>query len=178
MKNKTKKQKEEYKLQFEKDHLKQGKNVYDTYLKAMVKYNMPSTAYASIMAQELYDTELRRLMQKSRDTDKAFMSFMFGLPRKRKPTEIELIKEEIEYIDKLIKQAEYKIDNWTDDIKMKSAKDSVEKMYHWLNFSNVERKIDEEIEAEKKKLKKKTVKRTVRKKKSITVKKLKYGMKK
>jgi len=153
-KKKTKKEKEEYELKFEQNLLEQTKNTYNTYLKALVKYNLSGVVHSAIFYNEFYHKELLRLMEKTRDCGRGFMSLMFGLPRKTKPTELELVKEEIVYYNKLIKQIGYSMENWTDDIKMKVAKDAVEKKFHWMNLYNVEKRIVEEIK-ESKKVKKK-----------------------
>ena len=158
----NKEEAEQFRLKFAKDNLEHKKNVYETYLKVLVKYNLSSTAYTSIKADEMYHNELMRLMKKARKNNKSLTKLMFGDPNEKKLTEIEQIKESEKYYDKLIKLIENRISMLPDDIKMKIAKDSVEKRDAWFGLF----KFDDELN----KKKKKSSKRTIRKKKSITVK--------
>jgi len=130
---KEKKLKKEFHIKFLKDNLEHKKDVYETYIEALVKYNIKNVAYAAIKSEELFQRELMRKMENCRDNQKSFCDFMFG---KKYDSEEEKIEANIDYYDKLIKQAQWKIANCEDSIKTKIAKDAVEKGYLWLKLSS------------------------------------------
>ena len=101
-----KKEAKQFRLKFAKENLENKKNVYETYLGVLIKYNLSSTAYASIKADEMYHNELLRLMKKARKNNTTFMTLMLGDPNEKKLSKIEQIKKEEEYYDKLIQLIE------------------------------------------------------------------------
>jgi len=135
-----KKTKEEFRLGFAKDQLEHKKNVYETYLKVLIKYNLSSTAYSSIKSDEMYHNELLRLWDRTRNDHKSFARLMFGDPTEKKLTELESIKKSEEYYDKLINLIENRISMFTDEVKMKMAKDSIEKQQAYFGLNDIERK--------------------------------------
>lgn len=129
--------KEEWSLKFAKDNLKHKERVYEVYLKAYVKYAKGAYAYSAIMATELYQTELMRVMEANRKNGESlFRKMMFGDGKKL--TELEQIKKEEERLDRLIRHIENRIHNMDDETKMKMAKDSIEYMDSWFGLSKYE----------------------------------------
>lgn len=135
--------KKEIHLKFLKDNLDNKKRVYEKYIQVLVKYNIKNVAYSAIMSEEHFQIELRKRLDLFRNNSKSFMEFMFGKPGL---TEEERIESNIDYYDKLIKYAQHKIEMMGDEIKIKIAKDAVEKGVGWLklcgdNYKDSEKKI-------------------------------------
>jgi len=131
----------DFKLKFAKENLEHKKTVYETYLRACIKYEPATIAYSAIMAEDLYHNELMRLMEKARNKDKTLMNMMFGERNTKELSEIERIQGEEEYYDRLIKLVENRISMMSADIKMKMAKDAIEKMNAWLGLSKYEQEL-------------------------------------
>ena len=129
MKKKLIPAKEEIKMELAKDSLKHTKNVYETYLEVLIEYNISAIAYSAIKARENYSRELRILMEKfmKKDDGRSLIGLMFGDPNEKKLTELEKIKEEEKYYNELIQLVENRISMFPLDIKMKIAKDAIEK---------------------------------------------------
>lgn len=142
-KGKQNKPKENFKLKMAKENLEHKKRVYETYLRACIKYEPATIAYSAIMAEELYHHELMRLMDEAVKKGTNFMKLMFGEPNQKKPTEIEKLKKEEEYYDRLIKLVENRISMMSYDLKLKMAKDAIEKMDAWFGLSKYENKLSE-----------------------------------
>lgn len=121
--------KEEYKIKFLQMNLEHKEQVYETFLKVLVKYHIAEVAYSAIGADELYHNALRNRMQYCIKNKKSFMNEMFGT---RNISKKEQIESEIKYLDNLIDLARHKIEGFDDKTKMKIAKDAVEKMHLWL----------------------------------------------
>jgi len=124
----------EYKIKFLKDDLEHKKRVYDTYIEAIVKYNIKSIAYSAIMCDNLLHNEIIRKMESIRNNKESFTEFLIGSSDHIK-TEEEKIKEDIDYYDRLIKYAQSHIEGLDYDTKVKIAKDAIEKGYAWLKLS-------------------------------------------
>lgn len=140
-KEKIKKPNRNFKLEFAKQTLETKKKVYETYLEVLIKYDLSSTAYSSIRADEMYRTNLLRLMKKARNSNKNMMKLLFGIPDGKKLSEIEVIWKSEEYYDKLINLIENRISMFSGKTKMNIAKDSIEKFHAYLEFSQIERKL-------------------------------------
>ena len=132
---------EEFKLKWAKGQLEHKKEVYENYLKVLIKYNIPSVAYSAIGFDELYSRELLILMEKARKHDKFLMRMMFGEKMAKPLTEIERLKSQEEDYDKLIKLVENRISEFPFDIKMKIAKDSIEKQNSWFGLFKYENEL-------------------------------------
>lgn len=117
-------------LKFIKDDLKHKKQVYETYIKALIKYNIKELAYQSIMYDELNQNLLMRKLESCRDDGKKFAKLFFGDGKKL--SEEENIRSNIEYYDKLIRRCRGIVSGAQDKVKEKIAKDAVEKSLSWL----------------------------------------------
>ena len=117
-------------MKFLKEGLEHKKRVYETYIQVLVKYNIKNVAYSAIMAEEYFQKELMMKLDKCRKDKKSFMGWLFG----EKCSEEERINKDIEYFDKLIKIVQNKIEMMDDKIKIKIAKDAVEKQEAWFKL--------------------------------------------
>lgn len=131
----TKKEQEEIKLNIAKDELNKKKRVYGEYIKALVKYDIKGMAYSAIMYDELFHSALMRRLDSVKDKPGEFSKLMFG---DKSQTELERVKENTKYYDKLISLAQGNISSFSNDIKTKIAKDSIEKQYAWLNIPELD----------------------------------------
>lgn len=135
VKKQTKKQiqklQEEMKLDFAKDELETKKRVYGEYVKVLVKYNIKTMAYSAIMYDELYHASLMRKMEKAKDNGKSISDLIFG---DRTRSELEFIKDKVEYYDRLISMARGNIEQMTDETKTKIVEDALRSQHGWLNI--------------------------------------------
>jgi len=81
-------------------------------------------------------------MDKARKNNKSFFNLMFGEPNKKQLTELEKIREEEKYYDKLIQIIHDRIDMLSNDIKMKIAEDAIKKMSSYFSLFDLEREED------------------------------------
>lgn len=122
--------KEDMKMKFAKDDLEHKKQVYATYIKALVKYNIKELAHSAIMYDELNHNTLMRNLEVCRDNNESLVKLMFGDGKKL--NDIEKVESETEYYGKLIRRCRGMIEGAQDEVKEKIAKDAVEKSLSWL----------------------------------------------
>lgn len=127
----TKQEVENIKLKLAKGELEHKKRVYGEFIKVLVKYNIKNVAYSAIMYDELHSKSLERKMESLIGKPGEFHKLVFGECDK---TELERLNSNIEYYDKLIKITQGMIEQMSDDIKTKIAKDAIEKQYAWLDI--------------------------------------------
>ncbi|MCH7568471.1 MAG: hypothetical protein IIA87_03535 [Nanoarchaeota archaeon] len=133
--------KKEYQLKWAKENLEHKKNVYKTYLEVLIEYNMPSVAYSAIKVNNMYQKELLRLMDEYRKKGKSFMRTIFGYFNHKKLTEIEKLENREKHYDKLIKSVEERISMFSFDLKMKIAKDAIEKQNAWFGLFKYQKEL-------------------------------------
>jgi len=119
---------EEYKLKFLESELERVKQRYETYLKVLIKYKLPETAYAAIMYDELYHDMLLKYME---DGGK-FTDFIFG----NNKTPIDKINSEIKNYETLIKLIIGKITMFDDKTKREIVDDAITYKKLWLEIPN------------------------------------------
>ena len=140
--------KEEYKMKFLEDDLKHKEQVYETYIKALVKYNIKELAYSAIMYDELNHNTLMRNLEACRANNESLVKLMFGDGKKL--NDIERVESEIEYYDKLIRRCRGMIEGARDKVKEKIAKDAVEKSLSWLTAPELAAEIIKKNDAHQK----------------------------
>jgi hypothetical protein len=135
-------------LEFLKDILNNKKQVYNSYIKALLKYNIKELAYQAIMYDDLNHNLLVRNMKECEKSNQSFTKLMFG--DFKEVTEIEREKESIKHYDKLIERCRDMIESTMNDVKEKIAKDAVEKSLKWLNTTILKDKIVKKKSGDKK----------------------------
>lgn len=157
MKKLTKKQQETL-IKIRENELSHKKQIYNSLLKVLAKYDIKHTALVAIRSEENFNDRLTKKIKWSVKNNKSFMEGLFGTPNPNE-TELEkklrLINANIKHRDHLIAHAENRISMLDHDTKMKIADDSISFGYHSLRLL-VDSFDKKEKEAKKKPVKKKT----------------------
>jgi len=119
------------KIEFLKMDLEHKKEVYESHLKGLIEYGMPSLLYGNVMYKELYHNILHKKLKECSKDSKSFMKLMFG---ERTSTEIERLELDIKWYDKIIKLAEHEAEKLPQKVKMKIAKDCFKYKQSWLGL--------------------------------------------
>jgi len=127
----TKKETNDILLKLKKQNLKFTKQMFMDYLEALVKYDMDGVGLMAIRSQRGFQDELNKRLRDCIKNKKSFMEGILGKPGNR-PTEIEHIKSEIKYYEKLTNLIKTRIKNLSHDVKMRMARDSIEYFSHYL----------------------------------------------
>ncbi|KKL19615.1 hypothetical protein LCGC14_2463630, partial [marine sediment metagenome] len=92
----------------------------------------------------LWHKSMQKLIE-TKEGEKKFAELMFGKRTERKPTEIEIIRNEIKYCDELISSAISFIEGVTDDKKEKIVEDAIKYKKIWLQVPEFlpEKKVSE-----------------------------------
>ena len=135
----VKKTKEELRLEFAKQTLKDREEVLDECCEALAKYkDGDELGVRAIRSEKLKDNALKRVLEVCKDNGKRFSEIMFGNKEERekivKATELDKVNNDIEHINKLINIANYKIKNLSLDVRKKMVRDTINDMHSWNIF--------------------------------------------
>ena len=125
----NKKEKEEFKLKMLKESIKHKEKLYDSYIETLIEYSFPLQCKARLGYKEMWRNiflNTHDKIEKSKSSKKKKLelnNFLLLGGYSEKRTEMEILKEEEEYNDKLIKHVECTLKNLDDNIKKEIVKD-------------------------------------------------------